>query len=99
MIPGSVSKVIEGSPVVAASTILITAGEVIRISGTTPINTIIPPFGTGQNQVIWIIPTDPAGVTLGTTGNILVGIAAAQNRTVQLIWLASTSKWYIENGV
>jgi hypothetical protein len=52
-----------------------------------------------QNQTIWLIPTDPAGVTLGTSGNILIGIAAAQNRTVQLIWLKSQQKWFLENGV
>jgi hypothetical protein len=90
---------VEGPPIASASSVTLGLGEIFRVTGTTQINTINAPLGTMQNQTIWLIPTDPAGVTLGTSGNILIGIAAAQNRTVQLIWLKSQQKWFLENGV
>ena len=97
MIPGSVSRVVEGATIASAATLTPRSGEVYRVTGTTQINTINPPLGTGQSQVIWLIPTDGA-VILGTSGNILIGITMAQNRATMLIWLRSTGKWYIENG-
>lgn len=98
MIPGSISKVAEGGIVASAATITPRGGEVFRVTGSTQIDTINPPLGTGQNQVIYLIPT--AGtVVLSAAGNILVGITMAQNRAVMLIWLRSVGKWYIENGV
>jgi hypothetical protein len=97
MIPGSVSRVVEGVPVASATSVTLRGGEVYRVTGTTQINTINPPLGTGQNQVVWLIPTDGA-IILGTSGNILIGVTMAQNRVVQLVWLKSVAKWYIENG-
>lgn len=98
MIPGSVSRVVEGVVVASAATVTLRGGEVFRVTGSTTINTINPPLGNMQNQVVWLIPTDGA-VTLGTSGNVLIGIAMAQNRATMLTYLKSTSKWYIENGV
>lgn len=98
MIPGSVSRVVEGVPVVSATTVTLRGGEVFRVTGSTTIQTINAPLGNAQNQVVWLIPTDGA-VTLGTSGNILIGIAMAQNRATMLTYLRSTAKWYIENGV
>lgn len=97
MIPGSVSKVVEGVPVASAASITPRGGEVFRVTGSTQINTINPPLGNMQNQVIWLIPTDGA-VALGTSGNILIGVSMAQNRAVMLVYLKATAKWYIENG-
>jgi hypothetical protein len=94
MIPGSVSKVVEGAPVASADKILPRSGEVIRVTGATTINTISPPLGIAQNQVIYLIPTDGA-VILGTAGNILAGVTMAQNRVAILVWLKSAQKWYI----
>lgn len=98
MIPGSVSKVVEGSPVASAASITPRGGEVYRVTGSTQINTINPPLGNMQNQVIWLIPTDGT-IVLGTSGNVLIGITMAQNRATMLVYLKSTAKWYIENGV
>ena len=98
MIPGMISKVVEGGIVASAAAITPRGGEVFRVTGSTQINTINPPLGTGQNQVLYLIPTDGA-VILGTSGNVNIGITMAQNRIVTLVWLRSTGKWYIENGV
>ena|SRR5215831_11393364 len=99
MIPGMISKFVEGTIVASAGTINLLGGggEVYCVTGTTQINTIYPPLGPGQNQVVYLIPTDGA-VTLGTSGNILAGVTLAQNRSAALFWLRRTQKWYIENG-
>lgn len=96
MIPGTTSKVTE-SKVASASTINAKT-DVILVSGATQINTITPNFGGGFGGFVVLIPTDGA-VTLGTSGNILVGIAMAQNRAVWLVYSRSLGKWVIESGV
>jgi hypothetical protein len=96
MIPGSVSKRSE-TTVASAATIRATA-DVVKVTGSTTVNNIIPGLGPGQSQFLILIPTDGA-VTLGTSGNINVGIAMAQNRAVFLVFLRSTAKWYINSGV
>lgn len=93
-----ISKVVEGGIVASATAISPKGGEVFRVSGSTAIQTINPPLGPGQNQVIYLIPT--AGtIVLGTSGNILIGITMAQNRVTMLLWLSAVGKWYIESGV
>lgn len=98
MIPGRVSRLVEGAPIASASVINLRDGEIFRITGSTTINTINAPLGGRQTQTIWLVPTDGA-VSLGTSGNILVGIAMAQNRVTSMVYLSSTGKWYIESGV
>ena len=98
MIPGRVSKMVEGVVVASAATVTLRGGEVYRVTGATAINTINPPLGKSQSQSVWLIPVDGA-VTLGTSGNILVGLAMAVNRAVHLIWVSSLQKWVIESGV
>ncbi len=97
MIPGSISKIVEGGIVASAAAITPRGGELFRVTGSTTINTINPPLGVGQSQVLYLIPTDGA-ITLGTSGNILVGVAMAQNRVVMLVWVKSVAKWFVENG-
>jgi|SRR5215831_21398160 len=72
--------------------------DIVKISGTTQIDTIPPPFGGQFGCQIQLVPTDGT-VTLSTAGNILVGITMAQNRCTQLTWLKSLQKWTIDNGV
>jgi hypothetical protein len=96
MIPGSVSKLSETTVASAAS--ISAKADVLKITGSTQVNTILPGLGTGQSQFLVLIPIDGA-VTLGASGNINVGIAMAQNRAVFLVFLRSTAKWYINSGV
>lgn len=96
MIPGTTSKFSESTVASAAS---ITAKtDIIKVTGTTQINTIIPNFGGGFGGQVVLVPVDGA-VILGTSGNIVVGITAAVNRATILTFLRSTGKWYIDNGV
>lgn len=71
--------------------------DIVIITGTGTINTIPPPFGGFTYGLhITLIPTNAAGITLGAAGNILVGIAIAQNRSQGLTWSKSQQKWFID---
>lgn len=96
MIPGQTSKFSEVTVASAAS--IDAKADIVKVTGTTQINTIIPSFGGGFGGQIVLVPVDGA-VILGTSGNILVGITAAVNRAVVLTYLRSTAKWYINSGV
>lgn len=96
MIPGSVSKLSESTVASAASISVKT--DIVLVTGTTQINTIIPGLGTGNCQFLVLIPT-AGSVILGTSGNILVGITAVINRAVFLVYVRSLDKWVINSGV
>lgn len=96
MIPGAISRCTETT--VASATTIDCKSDLIKITGSTTIQTINPPFGGQFSLVIVIYPVDGA-VTLGNSGNILVGIAMAQNRSVWLAWSKSLQKWLINSGV
>lgn len=96
MIPGRTSKASETT--VASASTIDAKSDVIKVTGSTTINTINPNFGGGFGGFCVLVPTDGA-ITLGTSGNILVGIAAAQNRGVWLNYVRSLGKWVINSGV
>ena len=95
MIPGTTSKLSESTVESAAS--ISAKTDIVLVTGTTTINTIIPNFGGGFSGFLVLVPT--AGVALGTSGNILVGITAAVNRAVFLVYVKSLGKWVINSGV
>jgi hypothetical protein len=96
MIPGVTSKLSEST--LASAATISPKTDVVLVTGSTQINTIVPSFGGGFGGFVILIPTAGA-ITLGTSGNILVGLAAAQNRALMLIYVRSLGKWIIENGV
>lgn len=96
MIPGSVSKLTE-STVASAATIKVKT-DIVKVTGAVAVNTILPGLGTRQSQFLILIPTSGA-LTIGTSGNILVGLAAVQNRAVYMVWVDSLQKWVINSGV
>jgi hypothetical protein len=96
MIPGSVSKLSE-STVASAATITAKA-DLVNVTGSTQINTIVPGLGTAVSQMLVLNPIS-GGITLGTSGNIAVGVALLQNRPSVLVWSKAAQKWLIESGV
>mgnify|MGYP006887609663 CR=1 FL=1 len=96
MFPGLTSKASEAT--VASATAITAKTDILKVTGSTQIETINPNFGGGFSGFLVLIPTDGA-VVLGTSGNILVGITAAQNRAVFLMFVRSLSKWVINSGV
>jgi len=95
MIPGSTSKASE-STVASAATIR-AKSDILKVTGTTQVDTIIPAF-EGFGGFLVLIPVD-GSVVLSTAGNILIGITAVINRAVFMMYVKSTGKWYINSGV
>ena len=96
MIPGSVSKLTEAT--LASSAQITAKTDIVKLTGATQVNTIIPGLGSAQSQFLVLVPTDGA-VVLGTTGNINVGITMAQNRAVFMVFVRTLGKWIINSGV
>ena len=93
MFPGQSSKTTE--EVVASAATITVKADLVRISGSTQIETILSSLFLGKGGVIvFLTPTDGA-VVLGTSGNILVGQSMAQNRLYCLIYSAVAGKWYV----
>lgn len=95
MIPGMQSKVTESN--VASATVISVKSDLVRITGSTQIETIGSPL-LGNCIIVWVTPVD-GNVVLGTAGNILVGGTLIQNRLYTLIFSKATNKWYIHGVV
>lgn len=78
--------------VASASTISPKQGDLVRLTGSTAIATINPPFG-GFSGVLILVPLDG---TLGllTTGNIAIAVTMAQSRATVLVYSKKTNTWY-----
>lgn len=96
MIPGTTSKLSE-STVASAATINVKT-DIVLVTGAVAVNNIIPNFGGGFSGFCILIPVTGA-LTLGTSGNIAVGLAAVVNRAVWLVYVKSLNKWVINSGV
>jgi len=96
MIPGSVSKLSERT--VASAATITAKADIVYVTGTTGINTIIPGLGIQQSQLLILVPLG-ATLVLGTSGNIAVGITAVINRPVFMVWSKASQKWLINSGV
>jgi hypothetical protein len=99
MIPGRIARLSEETQA-SATAIGPVKSDIVKITGTTQIDTIAPAPAGGYTwgQLIILIPVD-GSVILGTGGNILVGITAVINRAVFLTWVVSLQKWVINSGV
>lgn len=96
MIPGITSKLSEGT--VASAATIDAKTDIVKVTGSTQVNTINPNYGGGFSGLVILIPVDGA-LTLGTSGNILAGLAAVQNRAVFMVYVRSLAKWVINSGV
>jgi hypothetical protein len=91
MIPGLTTKLSES--VVASAASIDPKTDLIRVSGSTSIATIIPHFGGGFSGILIIVPTDGTVATL-TTGNIAVAVSMAVSRATVLVYSKAADKWY-----
>lgn len=93
MIPGLVTRLSE-STLVAAATIS-PQSDVVYISGTTALATINPSLGKlGPAQLLIIIPTNVAGCSTLTTGNIALAVNLTTNLPVLFVYSKLNQKWY-----
>jgi hypothetical protein len=98
MIPGRGACRLSEETQASAATLSKPNSDIVKLTGTTQIDTIPAPFGGQFGCQIQLVPVDGT-VVLSTAGNILVGITMAQNRSTQLTFVKSLQKWTIDNGV
>jgi hypothetical protein len=91
MFPGLTTKVSEEK--VASAATVSPKTDVLLVTGTTAIATIIPAFGGGFSGVLFIVPVDGT-VGLLTTGNVAVAVTMPQNKVSTLIYSKMNEKWY-----
>jgi len=90
MLPGLTSKVSEGF--LASAATIYPKTDVVYLSGTTGVNTIVPAFGGGFSGILFLVTTDGA-VTLGTSGNISKAATTVQNQILVMIYSKKLGKW------
>lgn len=91
MFPGTTTKTSEGT--LASAATIYPKSDVVHLTGSTAIATIVPAYGGGFGGIAVLVPTDG---TLGllTTGNIAVAVTMPQNRATVLVYSKTNSKWY-----
>ena len=91
MIPGIATRV-SGAVTVASTTTIYPKTDVIYVTGTAAIATIVPALGPGFSQVLFIIPA--GAFTTVTTGNIGLAATAVAGRLMTLVYDKTLAKWY-----
>lgn len=91
MIPGLTTRLSEGQLVTA--TTISPKSDVVFVSGTTAVATIIPPF-EGFSGMIFIVATDAAGFATTTAGNIQLVVSLTTNVATAFIYSKKNAKWY-----
>lgn len=79
--------------VVASTTTIPVTSEIMRITGTTAIQTITPPHPY-FNGPIYLLNTDSSVGTIGTSGNVAVGVTLTRYHLFTLVYDPAVSKWY-----
>lgn len=91
MFPGLTTKLSEDTLV--TSTTIRPKADLIRLTSTTTISTIVPYFGGGFSGILFLVPTSGA-VALNTAGNILNAVTMANNQPCVLVFSKRIGKWY-----
>lgn len=91
MIPGTTTKLSEET-LASAATILPKA-DLVKVTGTTAIETITPQFGGGFSGILILVPVD-GDVDVATTGNVAVAVTCAQNRATVFVFSKEEAVWY-----
>jgi hypothetical protein len=91
MFPGLTTKLSEETVASAAS--INVKADIVKLTGTTAIATIIPNFGGGFSGIIVVVPTGGAVATL-TTGNISLAVTMPDERATVLVYSKENNLWY-----
>jgi hypothetical protein len=93
MIPGLTTKLSEET--IASAATITAKTDLVRVTGSTQVDTIRPNFGGGFSGILFFVPVD-GNVTISTTGNVLGGgsITALQNKVTVLVFSKTAGKWY-----
>lgn len=91
MTGGILNKLSES--VVASSTSIQVKTELVRLTGSTAIATILPPQQGGFSGMIVLVPVDGTIATT-TAGNITIVVTMPQNRATILVYSKGANVWY-----
>lgn len=97
MIPGYGSSRLKEDTVASAATITVKS-DLVRLTGTTQVDTILSPINMGRDGFLVFFYTPDAGVTLSAAGNIAVSQALVTNRLYAYIFSSVAAKW-LPHGV
>lgn len=97
MIPGYGSSRLREDVVASAATITV-KGDLIRLTGTTQVDTILSPINVGRDGFLVFFYTPDAGVTISNAGNVAVSQALVTNRLYAYIYSNIAAKW-LPHGV
>lgn len=90
MIPGLTTKLSEET--VASAATISPKSDLVRVTGTTAIATIVPAFGGGFSGILFLVPV--AAFTTVTTGNIALASTAVVGKALTMVYSKSQNKWY-----
>jgi hypothetical protein len=91
MIPGLTTRLSESSLVTA--TTITPKSDLVFVSGTTNVATIIPPF-EGFSGLLFLVATDAAGFATVTTGNIALAVSLTTNKVTAFVYSKKNAMWY-----
>jgi len=91
MFPGLTTKLSE--EVLASDTTISPTKDLVRLTGTTSIATILPHYGGGFSGVLFLVPTG-GNVATVTTGNINAAVTMVDERVTVLVYSKTADKWY-----
>lgn len=97
MIPGYGASRIREEAVASAATITVKA-DLIRLTGSTQVDTILTPLNVGRDGVLVFIYASDGAVTISAAGNVAVSQSLAQNRLYAYAFSTIAAKW-IPHGV
>jgi hypothetical protein len=92
VIPGLTTRISERASFAAATTIT-PRSDLSFVSGTTNVQTILPPF-EGFSGVLFLVATDPAGFATVTGGNIALAVALTTNKATMFVYSKKNALWY-----
>lgn len=97
MIPGyGASRIREEA--VASATVITIKADLIRLTGSTQVDTINAPLNVGRDGVLVAIYASDGAVTISAAGNVAVSQSLAQNRLYFYAFSTIAAKW-IPHGV
>lgn len=91
MIPGLTTKLSEET--LASATSINPTKDLVLLSGSTALATIVPHFGGGFSGILVLVPLSST-IGLVTSGNIAIAVTMAVGRATVLVYSKSQGVWY-----
>jgi len=93
MFQGTQTKLAETYPAIASAASINPKTDIISISGTAEITTIVKPNnGLGASSILFIIPTGAFTTALG--GNIALASTGVVGKLLIMVYSRANDKWY-----